>query len=244
MPELIPALAARAKGGTFPCMTDAKTRAAVAALQHIRSGMTVGLGTGSTAKIFIDLLGAELKAGRLTDIRGIPTSERSDAQARSLGIPIVDFSVAEYCDVTVDGADEISPQLDLIKGLGGAMLREKVVAQNSKKMIVIADESKLVQTLGTKVSLPVEFVPFAATVVKRHLQALGSTPVLREDDGRPYVTDNGNRIYHCKFPPIEKPAELDRAIRSRAGVAETGLFVGIAAICLVAGDTETVVMQR
>jgi len=225
-------------------MTDAKTRAAAAALQYVRSGMTIGLGTGSTAKIFIDLLGAEIQAGRLTNIRGIPTSERSDSQAKSLGIEIVDFSVAEYCDVTVDGADEISPQLDLIKGLGGALLREKVVAQNTKKMIVIADESKLVQTLGTKVSLPVEFVPFAAAAVKRHLVALGSTPVLREDDGKPYITDNGNHIFHCKFPAIEKPAELDRAIRSRAGVAETGLFVGIAAVALVATETKSIVMQR
>jgi len=225
-------------------MTDAKTRAAAAALQYVRSGMTIGLGTGSTAKIFIDLLGAEIQTGRLKNIRGIPTSERSDSQAKSLGIEIVDFSVAEYCDVTVDGADEISPQLDLIKGLGGALLREKVVAQNTKKMIVIADESKLVQTLGTKVSLPVEFVPFAAAAVKRHLVALGSTPVLREDDGKPYITDNGNHIFHCKFPAIEKPAELDRAIRSRAGVAETGLFVGIAAVALVATETKSIVMQR
>jgi len=225
-------------------MTDAKTRAAAAALQYVRSGMTIGLGTGSTAKIFIDLLGAEIQASRLKNIRGIPTSERSDSQAKSLGIEVVDFSVAEYCDVTVDGADEISPQLDLIKGLGGALLREKVVAQNTKKMIVIADESKLVQTLGTKVSLPVEFVPFAAAAVKRHLVALGSTPVLREDGGKPYVTDNGNYIYHCKFPAIEKPAELDRAIRSRAGVAETGLFVGIAAVALVATETKSIVMQR
>lgn len=225
-------------------MTDAKERAAAAALEHVSSGMTIGLGTGSTAKIFIDLLGAEIAAGRLKNIRGVPTSERSDEQAKSLGIEIIDFSEAAFCDVTIDGADEISPSLDLIKGLGGALLREKVVAQNSHKLIIIADESKLVASLGSKVSLPVETVPFAAAAVERHLVALGSTPVLRQANGKPYITDNGNYIYDCRFAPIGNPVELELELRAKAGVVETGLFLGIATIALVASPSKTTVLTR
>lgn len=211
-----------------------KERAAAAALQYVKSGMTLGLGTGSTAKVFIDLLGAEIKAGRLTGIRGVPTSNASDDQAKSLGIEIIDFSKTDFCDVTIDGADEIDPQLNVVKGLGGALLREKVVAQHTKKLIIIADESKIVTQLGTKQPLPVEITPFAKIVSEKFLKSLGCTPTLRlSADGSPYVTDNANYIFDCRFQKIDDPAALDRQLRSRAGIVETGLFVGIAAVAIV-----------
>lgn len=211
-----------------------KEHAARAALAHVRSGMTLGLGTGSTAKVFIDLLGAELRAGRLHGIRGVPTSVASDHQAQGLGIELTDFDRVARCDLTVDGADEIAPDLTLIKGLGGALLREKVVAQQSERLIIIADDGKLVPALGTKAPLPVEVTPFAKAVCQRFLSGQGCTPVLRTAaDGRPFVTDNGNLIFDCRFAAIADPAALDRTLRSHAGVVETGLFVGIASLALV-----------
>jgi ribose 5-phosphate isomerase A len=215
-----------------------KERAARAAIEYVRSGMTIGLGTGSTAQVFIDLLGAKLAAGELSDIRGIPTSVRSEEQARKLGIEIVDFSTAEQCDVTIDGADEVAPNLDLIKGLGGALLREKVVAQNSKKLIIIADESKRVSQLGTKSPLPVEVTKFSHESTERFLRSLGCTPTLRQGaDAKPYVTDNGNYIYDCRFNGITDPAKLNEQLKSRAGIVETGLFIGIASVVLIASDS-------
>ncbi|HEX8323626.1 MAG TPA: ribose-5-phosphate isomerase RpiA [Tepidisphaeraceae bacterium] len=213
---------------------DPKQNAARAALAHVRSGMTLGLGTGSTAKWFIEFLAAELKAGRLSGIRGVPTSTQSDDQATSLGIPLVDFSQVEQCDLTVDGADEVAPSLTLIKGLGGALLREKIVAQNSKRLIIIADESKVVQQLGSKSPLPVEIAPFARPTSERFLRSLGCTPTLRKRaTGQDYVTDNGNLIFDCRFDAIDDAAKLDRDLRSHAGIVETGLFVGIAELAIV-----------
>lgn len=216
---------------------NAKQRAAEAALIHIASGMTIGLGTGSTAKIFIDLLGAEIAAGRIKDIRGVPTSNRSDEQARALGIKIVSLAEAGQCDCTIDGADEIDPNLDLIKGLGGAMLREKVVAQNSKRLIIIADESKIVPHLGAKTGVPVEVAQFEHEATERYLRKLGATPVLRQaENGKPYITDNGNFVYDCRFGRIDSAEQLDRDLRSRAGVVETGLFIGLASLVIVATE--------
>ena len=213
-----------------------KERAARAALAYVRSGMTLGLGTGSTAKVFIDLLAAEIKAGRLTGLRGVPTSVQSDDQAKSLGIELTDFDRVARCDLTIDGADEIAPDLTLIKGLGGALLREKVVAQQSDRLIIIADDSKVVPALGTKAPLPVEVTPFALTVCRRFLAAQGCTPVLRTAaGGRPFVTDNQNLIFDCRFESIPDPATLDRTLRSHAGVVETGLFVGLASLAIVGG---------
>ncbi|HEX8342976.1 MAG TPA: ribose-5-phosphate isomerase RpiA [Tepidisphaeraceae bacterium] len=217
----------------------AKHRAAAAALAYVKDGMTVGLGTGSTAQIFIDLLGAEIVAGRLKDIRGIPTSVRSDHQARSLHIRIVDFSIAATCDITIDGADEVADDLSLIKGLGGALLREKLVAQNSTRLVVIADASKRVSRLGTKTALPVEVVRFSHHATERFLRTVGCTPVLRmSTPAEPFVTDNGNFIYDCQFPGgITAPGDLDRTLRDRAGVVETGLFVGIAAEAIIGTES-------
>jgi ribose 5-phosphate isomerase A len=222
-----------------------KERAARAALEYVRSGMTLGLGTGSTAQIFIDLLGAEVAAGRITNIRGIPTSVRSDAQARKLGIPVVDFATADHCDVTIDGADEVAPNLDVVKGLGGALLREKVVAQNSKQLIIIADESKRVAQLGTRSPLPVEVMKFSVEATERFLRTLGCDPVLRNgDDGKPYVTDNDNLIYDCHFKGITDPAKLNTQLKTRAGVIETGLFIGLATTVLIAGTDKVETLTR
>jgi ribose 5-phosphate isomerase A len=196
--------------------------------------MTLGLGTGSTAKWFIEFLAAELKSGRLTNIRGVPTSVQSDDQATSLGIPLVDFTQVDHCDLTVDGADEVDPQLTLIKGLGGALLREKVVAQHSKRLIIIADESKVVQQLGTKSPLPVEITPFSKPTSERYLKTLGCVPILRKRaTGQDYVTDNQNLIFDCRFEQIADAARLDQSLRSRAGIVETGLFVGIADLAII-----------
>lgn len=222
-----------------------KERAGEAALTFIENGMIVGLGTGSTAKCFIDSLGQALKDQRLKDIRGIPTSIRSQQQARQLGIPLTDFAHSPLVDVTIDGADEIGPKLSLIKGLGGALLREKLVAQNSKRLIVIADDSKLVKALGTKTALPVEVATFSHEASARFLAAQGCEPVLRViNSGEPYHTDNGNYIYDCRFPGIPDPAALENVLAYRAGIVETGLFIGIADLAVLATDKEVLTLRR
>lgn len=222
-----------------------KQRAAEAAIDLINNDMVVGIGTGSTAAFFIDALGAALKSGRLRGVRGIPTSQRSAERARGLGIPIISFADVAAIDVTIDGADEIDPQLNLIKGLGGALLREKLVAQNSKSMAVIADSSKLVRVLGTQQPLPVEIVQFEHAVHLPFLRSLGCEPALRlTKDGSPFKTDNGNVIYDCRFPAIHDPQELQRALKSRAGIVESGLFLDIARIALVADDATVRTITR
>jgi ribose 5-phosphate isomerase A len=210
-----------------------KQHAAEAALAHLRDNMTVGLGTGSTADFFLQALAAHLRDGRLRNIKGIPTSRQSESRARELNIPLTTLAEHPDVDLTVDGADEIDPHLNLIKGLGGALLREKIVAQNSARLIIIADESKLVKTLGTKSPLPVEVTPFAHEAQVRFLQSLGATPTLRANpDGSPFVTDNHNHIYDCRFASIPHPAELQLALKQRAGIVESGLFLGIASLVL------------
>jgi ribose 5-phosphate isomerase A len=217
---------------------DAKMRAAEAALRHVRDGMVVGLGSGSTASLFIEMLCKHCQAGKAKGIRGVPTSVNSERLAREGGLPVIDLLEAGECDVTIDGADEVDPKLDLIKGLGGALLREKIVAQNTRKMIVIVDESKIVPYLGHHCPLPVEVIQFAHEVSERYLRELGSVPEQRRNaDGSPFVSDNGNYYYHCQFGPIHDPAALDRKLRSRAGIVETGLFVGRASVVIVAGKS-------
>jgi ribose 5-phosphate isomerase A len=222
-----------------------KQRAAEAALDELRSGMTVGLGTGSTAELFIDALGAALKSNRLRDIRGVATSVKSEDRARKLGIPVVSLAEAKQIDVTVDGADEIDLSLNLIKGLGGALLREKIVAQNSKRLVIIADSSKKVHELGTHSPLPVEVVKFGSESHEDFLRALGCEPKLRRTaDGSPYVTDNGNYIYDCRFKSIDQPAVLEATLRKRAGIVESGLFVGMAKVALVAAENRVERIER
>jgi ribose 5-phosphate isomerase A len=214
-----------------------KQRAAEAALAFVGDGMVVGLGTGSTADFFLQALGAALRDGRLRGVRGVPTSRQSEQRARQLGIPLLTLGQCPRVDLTVDGADEIDPQLNLIKGLGGALLREKIVAQNSRRLIIVADNTKMVSTLGTRGPLPVEVVPFGHESQAVFLRRLGAEPVIRNLDGRPMVTDNGNYIYDCRFPAIHNPAELDTTLHSRAGIVETGLFVGIADMVLIGQDS-------
>ena len=215
---------------------NAKQRAAEASLKFVSDGMVVGLGTGSTIDYFLQALGAALRDGRLKDIRGVPTSRQSERRAEHLGIPTISLAQAKP-DVTIDGADEVAPNLDLIKGLGGALLREKLVAQNSKLLVIIADASKAVPKLGTKSPLPVEVTQFAHEVHPEFFRSLGAVPALRKTpDGAPYVTDNGNYIYDCRFDGIDDPATLDAQLQIRAGVVDTGLFVGMASVALIADD--------
>jgi ribose 5-phosphate isomerase A len=217
---------------------DPKQRAAEAALEYVRSDTVIGLGSGSTSERFVIALGAALKSGRLRNVRGVPTSEHIASLARQNGIPVVSLTQAGELDVDVDGCDEVTPTLDLIKGLGGALLREKMIVQHAKRFVVIADASKTVERLGTKAPLPVEVVTFEHEATARFLKSLGSTPELRtKADGSPFVTDNGNYIYHCRFAHgIDDPAALDAALHARAGVVDTGLFLGVADVALVADD--------
>lgn len=213
-----------------------KRQAAIAALGRVRSGMTVGLGSGSTAAIFIAELGRALAEGNLTDVRGIPTSEDSRRLAASAGIPLVGWEAGRRCQIVVDGADEVDPMLNLIKGLGGALLREKIVAQNSDVRVIIADGSKRVSRLGEKAPLPVEVVAFGHETQPAFFRSRGGTPLLRQSKagGGPYVTDNGNLIYDVKFEPISDAAALEVELLHRAGVVETGLFLGLADEVIIA----------
>lgn len=222
-----------------------KERAAEAAIAFLRSGMVVGLGTGSTANYFLQALANALQSGKLRDIRGVPTSRQSEHRARELGIPLTSLAECPHPDVTVDGSDEIDPHLDLIKGLGGALLREKIVAQNSRRLIIIADASKQVQTLGSHSPLPVEVAQFAHESHAAFFASLGATPTLRRTaDGSVFVTDNGNYIYDLKFPGIPDPRAIENAILHRAGVVDCGLFLGIAQVALIADDHGVQEMRR
>ena len=206
-------------------------------MSFIKSGMVVGLGTGSTADFFHIALANAIKSGRLSGIRGIPTSKQAEEHARQLGIPLTNLSECPTADVDVDGADEIAPNLDLIKGLGGALLREKIVAQNSKQLIIIADAAKRVNVLGSKSPLPVEVAMFEYECHVPYLQRLGATPALRRGaDGKVFITDNGNCIYDCRFSRIDDPRRLEAALLDRAGIVDCGLFLGMASVALVADD--------
>lgn len=214
-----------------------KQRAAEAAIAYVKNGMVIGLGTGTTADCFLQALSAELRAGRLKDTRGVPTSRQSELRAQQLSIPLTTLAQCPAPDLTVDGADEIDPKLDLIKGLGGALLREKMVAQASKQVIIIADESKCVSFLGEKRPLPIEVVQFAHETHEAYFRKLGGQPVLRHTpEGTPFVTDNGNYIYDCRFSRIDRPSDIEEAILHRAGVVDCGLFIGIAKMALVADE--------
>jgi ribose 5-phosphate isomerase A len=214
-----------------------KRAAAEAAAAMIEDGMVVGLGTGSTARFAIEVLIRRVREG--LRIRAIPTSERSAAQARDGGIPLTSFTEHRRLDITIDGADEIEiGSLSLIKGLGGALLREKIVAAASDRLVIVADGRKLVDRLGATVPVPVEVVPFGWETTSDRLRQLGTEPQPRRDaDGKLFCTDGGNRILDCRFGAIADPAALDRAIGQTVGVVETGLFLGMAKLALVAGDS-------
>ena len=213
----------------------AKRKAAEEAVKYVKNGMIVGLGTGSTAKIAVDLIGAKLNED--FQIVGMPTSINTKLQAEGLGIKLIEIDEADTIDLAIDGADEVSPDMSLIKGLGGALLREKKVERKAKELIIIVDEGKLVQKLG-RGELPVEVSSNNYEAIGSKIEELGCETSLRiEKDGKPFVTDNQNYIYHCTFTDgIEDPTSLDASLQSIEGVKDTGLFLDMATKVIVGND--------
>lgn len=228
---------------------EAQKRAAAArAVEFVRPGMKLGLGTGSTAKHFVDLLGERVKGG--LDVICVPTSEATHAQAKGLGIPLTTLDETPALDLTVDGADEIDPELNLIKGGGGALLREKIVAAASARMIVISDPSKLVPTLG-RFPLPVEVTPFGYTATRiavekaiSSLQKPGPLSLRKGKDGHPFVTDGGHWIIDAALGQIDDPKAMAHALSTIPGVMEHGLFVGFAEMAIIGGPDGTKILER
>jgi ribose 5-phosphate isomerase A len=215
---------------------NAKRRAGERAVELVREGMRVGLGTGSTAHWAVARLGERVREEGLR-VRCVPTSRRTEEQARALGIPLVTFADVRELDLTIDGADEIGPGLALVKGGGGALLREKLVAAASRRVVVVADSSKLVRALG-RFPLPVEVVPFGWEVTARRVsEVTRCEPVPRRGDGGGlYLTDNGNYVLDCPCGEIADPAALERELKLLPGVVESGLFVNLAQLAFVATD--------
>ena len=208
-----------------------KETAARASLRFIRDGDVIGLGTGSTAAYAVRFIAERVQAG--LKIRGIPTSVRTKELAASLGIPLTTLDECQQIDVTIDGADEVNPDLQLIKGGGGALLREKITASASRQLVIIADSSKQVPVLG-KFPLPVEVIPFAQALVSREIAALGAAVQLRNgSSGKPFVTDEGHHILDCTFGQIPDPPALALKLESMPGVVEHGLFIGMASVALI-----------
>ncbi|HWS53428.1 MAG TPA: ribose-5-phosphate isomerase RpiA [Pyrinomonadaceae bacterium] len=223
--------------------TNPKRRAAERAVELVEDGMLLGLGTGSTAAWAVARLGERVRDEALR-VRCVPTSRRTEEQARSLGIPLVTFADVRRLDLTIDGADEIGPGLALIKGGGGALLREKLVAAASRRMVVVADSSKLVGRLG-RFPLPVEVVPFAWEVTARRVaEVTGCAPAPRRETGELYLTDNGNHVLDCPCGEIADPAALERELKLLPGVVESGLFVNLARLAFVAGGDGVEVINR
>ena len=218
-------------------LDDRKHEAAVAAVAaHVRSGTVIGLGSGSTANHVVREIGRLLGSGVLREVVGVPTSERTAALARGLDVPLTTLDEHPRLAVALDGADEVAPGLALVKGLGGALLREKVVASAAERFVVVADHTKEVDRLGVRAPVPVEVIVFAERVCALGLEALGARPTLRRSaDGSPFVTDEGNHILDCRFDRIDDPEELGRAIHDVAGVVEHGLFLGRAVEAFLAG---------
>jgi len=212
-----------------------KKEAGISAVDFVESGMVLGLGTGSTTSFALEELGRRLKEGRLKDIVGICSSIQTEKRANDLGIPIITFDERQELDLTIDGADEVDPQLNLIKGGGGALLREKVLAQSSKRNIMIVDESKMSPMLGTHFPVPIEVIPFAWMPVSNFIKSLDGEPVLRKKDGgEPYTTDQDNYILDSNFGPIPNLDELAQKLGQKAGIVEFGLFLGTASEVIVA----------
>ncbi|MGH9529220.1 MAG: ribose-5-phosphate isomerase RpiA [Terriglobales bacterium] len=221
---------------------EEKIAAARASMRFVQDGDIVGLGSGSTASYAIRFLGERVHAG--LKIRGIPTSARTAVLAESLGIPLTTLEEFQEINVDIDGADEVDPQLNLIKGGGGALLREKVIASASRKLVIVADSSKQVAVLG-KFPLPVEVIPFAQALVARKISALGATVTIRNlREGSPYVTDEGHHILDCSFGKIPDPPKLAQALQDIPGVAGHGLFVNMASVALIAKDDQVLELRR
>ena len=215
-------------------------------MAFVESGTAIGLGTGSTVRPLLEAIGARLASGALRGLVAVPTSEDTAHRCRTLGIPLVTLDEYPELDLAIDGADEVGPRLDLIKGLGGALLREKLVALAAKRFIIVADASKRVRRLGTRAPVPVEVVPFGWSAHLPFFERLGATPVLRRTpDGAPLTTDGGHYIVDCRFPRgIPDPAALARALARRPGVVEDGLFLRMAHVAVIAGTRGVKLIRR
>ena len=228
-----------------PSSEDLKRLAAQKAATFLDGVRVVGLGTGSTAARFVEVVGEMVHSGALGDLVAIPTSLATAQQARELGIPLSDLEGHPQVDLTVDGADEVSPELDLIKGLGGALTREKIVATASRKLVIVADDSKLVGALGEKAPLPVEVMKFGWKTVELSLREMGAEPRLRAEGATPFETDQGNYVLDCRFAAgIADAAALGRAIDGIPGVVAHGFFLGMADHAVIAGAEGVRILER
>jgi ribose 5-phosphate isomerase A len=237
-------VAADAQAGDVDALKRAAAERAVA--DEVRSGMVVGLGTGTTAIHATHRIGTLLQQGDLTDIVGVPTAVETADEARRVGVPLLADDVPWQIDVTIDGADEVDPRLDLIKGGGGALLREKLVAQSSGREVIVVDGSKCTDQLGTRFPLPVEVVDFGLATTRAAIERLGASIVVRGEgsaDG-PFRTDQGNLILDCTFGPIADAEALGAELASHAGVVEHGLFLGITDLLVVASESGVEVTER
>jgi ribose 5-phosphate isomerase A len=226
-----------------------KQAAASRALEFVKSGMCLGLGSGSTTAYFVEMLGQRLKEGQLRDLRAVPTSDRTAERARQLGIPLTSLSENPELDLVVDGADEVDPHLNLIKGLGKALLREKIVEIHARRFVVIVDESKIVPRLGASQPLPVEIVKFEAQTHVQWLSTLGCRAELWCEGTEPVVTDNGNYLARCWFGDgdsggIPDAYRLARTLADRPGIVEHGLFLDMASLVVVASPQGVAIRER
>ncbi len=225
-------------------MEDLKQQAGEQAAELVTDGMKVGLGTGSTVHYTLLALGRRVQEEGL-DIVGVPTSVRTEMTSREVGIPLGDLDELGRLDITIDGADEVDPHLNLIKGLGGALVREKIVAAHTREMVIIVDSSKMVEVLGTRSPLPVEVFKMGHKRLHTALADLGCAPALRmADDGSPFVSDNGNHIYDCRFERIPRPHDLEMEINNVIGVVENGLFLDMATRVVVASTSGVFIKKR
>ncbi|HWV57723.1 MAG TPA: ribose-5-phosphate isomerase RpiA [Longimicrobiales bacterium] len=224
---------------------ELKRRAAERAVEFVRDGMVVGLGTGSTARHVVEVLAERVRSGALRDVVGVPTSRATERHAREVGIPLATLDDEPRLDLAIDGADEVDPNLDLIKGLGGALLWEKIVATASDQLVIVVDSGKLVDRLGRRSPVPVEVVPFGWTTHVEYVELLGARPTLRRSaDGEPFRTDSGNYILDCAFDDgLTDAARIEREFQQRVGIIESGLFLGMADFVVV-GDHDGVRVLR
>ncbi|MBI1723460.1 MAG: ribose-5-phosphate isomerase RpiA [Gemmatimonadetes bacterium] len=230
-----------------PAAQDAlKRSAAERAVRFVESGTAIGLGTGSTVRPLLELLAARLASRTLRGVVAVPTSEDTAHRCRALGIPLVSLDEYPELDLAIDGADEVDPRLNLIKGLGGALLREKLVALAARRFVVVVDESKRVRRLGTHAPVPVEVIPFGWSALLPFFEKLGASPALRRaEGGAPYVTDGGHYVVDCRFPRgIKDPGALARALARRPGIVEDGLFLRMAHVAVIAGAKGVRVLKR
>jgi ribose 5-phosphate isomerase A len=222
---------------------DPKEAAAMEAVKYVEDGMVVGLGSGSTANIAIKMIGEKIRADDI-EVIGIPTSAASDLLGRAVGIKIGDLDDHRLVDMTIDGADEVDAELNLVKGLGGALVREKMVAASTRVEMIVVDASKLVEHLGQNAPVPVEIINFSYNSTVRRLATLGCEPVIRVADGRPFVTDNGNLIADCRFDTIDDPESMESRLNLVPGVVDNGLFIGLADKVIVGSEDGVRIIER